>query len=98
MSDDKPDRALKDDGDVPANVYESAVKGRQDFRNALRETREQLAACELKAGEYEKCLETCLHDYNLSDTEFAEGEWTNAPMRKIISEVLAAHRRGGEDG
>lgn len=32
----KFDAFLKDDGDVSANVYESAVKGRQDFRNALK--------------------------------------------------------------
>lgn len=38
------DAFLKEDGDVSAKVYESAVKGRQEFRQALKETREQLTA------------------------------------------------------
>lgn len=39
----KFDAFLKDDGDVPAGVYESAVKGRQYFRKALREERARAA-------------------------------------------------------
>ncbi len=35
----KFDAFLKDDGDVSPEVYESAVKGRQDFRNALKAER-----------------------------------------------------------
>lgn len=61
---------------------------REDVVEKYNSLREQLAACELRAGEYEKALEDTIYD----SERLEQGQYA---VDKVEA-VLAKHRRGGE--
>jgi len=64
------------------NVIDELELNESKMNGALSAKQEQLAACELRAGEYEKALENIPSQDGIS--------WS------IARKVLKAHRRGGE--